>query len=88
MKASPVKYQNLPTIRKTNWSATDLTSTTCNNSFKIIGKQFRSNEAKHFFFDRIINVWNSLPAHIVNIIAIESFKKKLDKHLESVHQIE
>ena len=34
----------------------DLTSTTRSNGFKIIGKRFRSNEAKHFFFNRIVNV--------------------------------
>ena len=67
---------------------TDLTSTTHNNGFKIIGKRFRSNEDKHFFFNRIVNIWNSLPAQIVNSNTIESFKKKLDKHLASVHQIE
>ena len=65
-----------------------LTSTTRNNGFKIIVKRFRSNDAKHFFFNRIVNVWNSFPAQIVNSITIESFKKKLDKHLASVHQIE
>ena len=66
---------------------TDLTSTTRKNGFKIIGKR-RSNEAKHFFFNRIVNIWNPLPAQIVNSIKIESFKKKLNKHLASVHQIE
>ena len=65
---------------------TDLTSTTRNNCFKIIGNRFRSNEGKHFFFNKIVNIWNSLPAQIVNSITIESFKK-LDKHLASVHQI-
>ena len=31
---------------------------------------------------------SSLPAQIVNSITIEAFKKKLDKHLASIHQIE
>ena len=71
-----------------DYITTGITSTTRNNGFKIIGKRFRSNEVKNFSFNRIVNVWNSLPAQIVNSITIESYKKKLDKHLASVHQIE
>ena len=71
-----------------DYVTTDLTSTTRNNGFKIIGKRFRSNEAKHFFFNRFVNVWNSVSAQIVNSNTIESFKKKLDKHVTSIHQIE
>ena len=43
------------------YATTDLTSATRNNGFKIIGKRFSSTEAKHFFFYRIVNIWNSLP---------------------------
>ena len=70
-----------------DYVTTDLTSTTRNNCFKVIDKDLISNEAKHFF-NRIANILNSLPAQIVNSIIIESFKKKLDKHLASVYQIE
>ena len=44
---------------------TEITSTIRNNGFKIIGKRFISNEAKHFFFDRIENNWNSLSVQMV-----------------------
>ena len=70
-------------ININDYVTTDLTNTTRNNGFKIKAKRFRSNKA--FFFNRIVNVWNSLPALIVNNNTIESFKKKLDKHLISVH---
>ena len=43
-----------------DYVTTDLRSTIRNNGFKINGKRFISNEAKHFFFNRIINIWNSL----------------------------
>ena len=33
------------------------------HNFKINGKRFPSNKAKHLFFDRIVNVWDSLPAN-------------------------
>ena len=75
-------------ILTNNYVTADLTSTTHNNVFNIIGKHFRLNEVKHFFYNRIVNIWNSLPTQIVNNYSIESFKKKLDKHLASVHQIE
>ena len=81
-------FHGFDNININDYVTTDLTSTTRNNGLKIIGKRFRSNEAKHFFFNRIENVWNSLPAQIINSITIESFKKKLDKHLASIHQVE
>ena len=34
----------------------DNINTTRNNDFKIIGKRIRSNEAKHIFFNRIVNI--------------------------------
>ena len=62
-------------ININDYISTDFTSTTRNNDFKITGKRFRLNEAKHFFFNRIVNIWNSLPAQIINSITIEYFKK-------------
>ena len=71
-------FHGFDNININDYVTTDLTSSPRNYGFKIIGKRFRSNEAKHFFFNRIVNVWNSLPIQIVNSITIESFKKKLD----------
>ena len=66
-----------------DYVTTDHTNTTRNDGFKVIDKRFRLNEAKHYFvfvfFNRILNIWNSLPAQIVHSITIESFKKKLDQ---------
>ncbi len=53
------------------------------NGFKIIGKRFRSAESKDFFFNRIVNVWNSLPEQVVNSNTIENVKTRLDKYLIS-----
>ena len=72
-----------------DYVTTDHTNTTRNNGFNIIVKRFRSNEAKHFFFNRIVNIWNSLPTQIANNITIQSFtRKKFDKHLAIVHQMQ
>ena len=63
-------------ININDYVTTDLTNTTRNNGFKIIGKHFRSNEAMYFFFNVIVNIWDFLPTLIVNSNTIESFKIK------------
>ena len=68
----------------------NLTSATRNKGFKIIGKRFRSNEAKHFFFYRIVYIWNFLPIQMKLFknclrIVLKLFKKKLEKHLAFIH---
>ena len=80
-------FHDFENINTNYYVTTDLTSTTRNNNYKIIGKRFRSNESKHFLFNRIVNICNSLPAQIVNINTIESFKKIFENHLATVHQI-
>ena len=34
----------------------DTSNITRNNGYKIVGKRFQTNEAKHFFFTRVVNV--------------------------------
>lgn len=60
----------------------DPSNLTRNNGFKIIPKRFQSHEAKHFFFNRIVNIWNKLPSKVVNSDSIASFKNKVDKYLK------
>ena len=57
------------------------------NNFKIVGKRFSSNEAKHFFFNRVVNVWNSLPSSVVDSETVMTFKNRLDKYLENNPQL-
>ena len=61
----------------------DQSNVTRSNGFKIVGKRFVTNEAKHFFFNRIVNIWNGLPSNVVNSGTIETFKVRLDKYFES-----
>ncbi len=51
------------------------------NGCKIIGKRFQSNEAKHFFFNIVVNIWDTLPSNVVHSAAVEVFKRRLDKYL-------
>ena len=60
----------------------DRSSITRNNDLKIIGKRFIINEAKYFFFNRVVNIWNGLPSNVVTSSTIETFKNHLDKYLE------
>ena len=38
----------------------DTSNITRNNGYKVVGKRFQTNEAKHFFFNHVVNVWNGL----------------------------
>ena len=68
-------FRGIDNINIHDYITTDLITTTRKHDFKVIGKRFRSNEAKHFFFNRIVNIWNYLPAQLVNSNTTESFKK-------------
>merc|ERR1711917_138856 len=57
------------------------------NGYKIIGKRFQSNEAKYFFFNRVVNIWNKLPRSVVDCNTVITFKGRLDKYLASNPQL-
>ena len=77
-------FKGFDNIRAEDYFAIDQTNLTRrHNSFKVIGKRFSSNKAKHFFFNRVVNVWNSLPSDVVDSVTVETFKNRLDKFLDS-----
>jgi len=47
---------------------------------KLSKKRSRLNIRKHFFSQRIINQWNSLPANVVNAKTVNSFKNAYDEN--------
>ena len=55
------------------------TNKTRGHPFKIILEHCDINIRKHFLTQRIANVWNSLPAFIINFDSFNSFKSSLDK---------
>ncbi len=59
----------------------DLSRITRGNGYKIASKTFSSQETKHFFFNRVVNEWNSLPARAVESESVATFKNSLDKYL-------
>ena len=76
-------FRGFTNINPNDYFSTDESRITRSNGFKIIGKRFETNEAKYFFFNRIVNVWNGLPSNVVNSITIETFKTRLDNYLLS-----
>lgn len=76
-------FKGYSNLNPNDFFTIDDTNYTRNNGYKIKGKRFRSHEAKHFFFNRVVNIWNGLPSNIVNCSTIDSFKNHVDKYLKS-----
>ena len=55
-------------------------SVTRGHPFKITKKACKSRQYAHFFTNRIVNQWNSLPEQVVRAETINSFKNRLHKH--------
>ena len=66
----------------------DTSNTTRNNGCKIVGKRFQTNEAKYFFFNRVVNIWNGLPSNVIDCSTVETFKKRLDVYLAANPRLE
>ncbi len=80
-------FKGFDNINVNDYFTIDLPNVTRNNGFKIVGKRFTSNGAKYLFFNRVVNIWNGLPAHIVDSNATETFKNRLDKYLKTNRQL-
>ena len=76
-------FKGFDNINVNDYLTVDRSNLTRNNGYKIIGKRFTSNEAKYFFFNRVVNIWNALPRTVVDSKTLATFKNRLDKYLES-----
>ena len=54
------------------------------NSRKLRLEFSRNNLRKHSFATRNVSAWNNLPDHIVTAESLNSFKARLDSHLEAL----
>lgn len=54
------------------------------HSLKLYKKSFRLNVRGHFFSNRVVTTWNSLPDNIVSAPSLNSFKSRLDSHWRSL----
>ena len=50
------------------------------HSFKLYKHQSRLNLRKHFFSQRVVDVWNSLPDDVVTAPSLNMLKRRLDYH--------
>ena len=53
-------------------------STTRGHQFKLFTERSRLLIRQHFFTNRVVNLWNSLPSSIVLAPTIAAFKQRLD----------
>ena len=57
------------------------TTITRGHQFKLFKCHSRLNCRSKYFFNRLINDWNALPAVVVNVNSVNNFKSLLDNHL-------
>lgn len=57
---------------------------TRSNGFKLHKFRFRKDIGKCWFGNRVVDMWNSLPNAIVEARTLESFKSRLDRHMDEV----
>ena len=57
---------------------------TRSNGFKIVKKHTNTTAYQHFFTNRVVNYWNGLPHHVVNVDSVNSFKNALDCHYSHI----
>ena len=55
------------------------------HDLKLIKQTCSVDATKYYFTNRVVNVWNSLPSHIVNSPTLFTFKSRLQKHDLSVY---
>ena len=58
-----------------------------NKNSKMYKEHGNLNLRLNSFPHRIVNAWNSLPAHVVSAPTIMSFERRVDKHLSSQDMI-
>ena len=65
----------------------DLNDRTRGNDMKPVKYHVRYDMRKYFFTCRIINLWNSLPAHVIHASTVNYFKNKLDAYWSTQEMI-
>ena len=52
--------------------------------FKLKKQHVNTNRYQHFFVNRVANTWNNLPANVVSLETVNSFKNALDRHFSNI----
>jgi len=56
----------------------------CGHTWKLFKPRCKSTIRRSFFSNRVINVWNSLPQHVVDATTVNMFKNRLDNTWKDV----
>ena len=72
------KWENHITLANRNYN-------TRGHSLKIDKQHCRTDIRKHFFTQRVVNDWNSLPEEVVECGTIDTFKNRLDKYFKEIN---
>ena len=54
------------------------------NGFKLDKFRFRKDIGKHWFGNRVVDMWNVLPNSVISSETIECFKRRLDAHMDEL----
>jgi len=57
------------------------------HNYKVKKQMCKLDVRKNFFGLRVVNIWNNLPASVVDAPSVNAFKGRIDKHLRN-HQFE
>ena len=57
---------------------------TRNHGFKVVPPRFTTDILRNYMTFKICNVWNGLPEAVVNSSSVESFKRRLDRVLQTL----
>ena len=55
---------------------------TRSNGFKLEKSRFKKELGKNWFANRVVDEWNRLSNQVVSAKTLESFKRRLDKHMD------
>jgi len=69
---------------KTFFNLADSSRHTRGHSLKLYKRHCRLDVRKFFFTQRVVNIWNSLPQHVVEAPSVNSFKKRLDDYYQDM----
>ena len=53
-------------------------NTITGHSLRILDRAFRTEMRRHFFTQRVVSLWNSLPQEVADAKTLKVFKRQLD----------
>ena len=54
-------------------------TSTRGHSYKLYKRQFSTSTRAHFFSERVINIWNALPADVIDFSSVKKFRYSVSK---------